>query len=169
MSERREYRIGRVTYIQEEQTWGQTKRLLALISGAVGRLVDDDSLSIKELVPLLTRHDLLGEFMGIALIPRRNGWWVLDRAALLWKWLTFRRRGSLRQVRLEAASNSLVAQIFEDFFFINKPLLKRLTALDGALTYAVKLTEASRKGTSPESSASTPTPTAASSAPPTAK
>lgn len=158
MTDRKEYRIGRVTYTQEELTWGQTKRLVALLSRAMGRMVDDEVLSIENLVPLLSRYDLIGEALGIALRPRRNGWYWIDRAGLLLRLITRRRGGSLRQVRLDAAANTLVGQVFEDFFFINAPLLKRLTALDGALTWAVQAM--TTRETAPPSSNSTTTPTA---------
>jgi hypothetical protein len=144
-----EYKIGGITYVQTELTWGQDKAILKLLNRASGKFDGKEQLNVsaKNAFELLSKYDLLGEFWGIVLQPKKSLPYYLHRGKFYLLWIFRIRRGSPRQVDLSAASNSLIKEMFEDFFLLNKMLMKKLAGLNDVLNWIMNTME---KKTDPE-------------------
>jgi hypothetical protein len=130
-----EYKIGGITYYHRELTWGQDKAILALLNKVSGKFDGKDSLNIsaKNAFELLQKHDLLEEFWGIVLWPKKSFRYWAEHGGRLLNPFTWR-RGFLRRVNLSDASNTFIREMFEDFFLLNKSLMKKLLSLSDGLS-----------------------------------
>lgn len=154
--EKIEYTIGGVKYYHEELTWGQDKALFRFLSRAAGNFSMDEEIGIqaKRAADLLARYDLLGRFWYIVLTPEKNWryWWMRLR------------RGFRREIDLSDVPNSMLGGMMEDFFSLNKALMKKLAGLNDALGFIAKMAMASdstlrngKTGISSTSKTATPT------------
>jgi hypothetical protein len=130
-----EYKIGGITYEHKELTWGQDKAILALLNRVSGKFDAKDSLNIsaKNAFALLQKHDLLEEFWGIVLWPKKSFKYWVEHGGRLLNPFTWRRSFRSR-VNLSDASNSFIREMFEDFFLLNKSLMKKLLSLSDDLS-----------------------------------
>jgi hypothetical protein len=133
--EDQEYTIGGITYFHRELTWGQDKAILALLNKVSGKFDGKDSLNVsaKNAFELLQKHDLLEEFWGIVLWPKKTFRYWAEHGGRLLNPFTWR-RGFLRRVDLSDASNSFIREMFEDFFLFNNSLMKKLLSLSDGLS-----------------------------------
>jgi len=129
--EKIEYTIAGVKYYHEELTWGQDKALFKFLSRAAGSFSMDEEIGIqaKRAAELLARYDLLGRFWFIVLTPVKDWryWWMRLR-------LGFR-----REIDLSDAPNSMIGGMMEDFFTLNKALMKKLSSLNDALGFIARM------------------------------
>lgn len=121
------YKLGRLTYYQEELTWGQDKELARILQESTNKVSGDEELSMNGLLDLLVRYDLLGTFLAIVLKPKRNFQYYLWRSFDAVCWALQIRRGSFRYVSANKASNSLLSEIIRDFFLLNKNVMSSLS------------------------------------------
>jgi hypothetical protein len=152
--EKSEYRIGKITYYQTELTWGQDKRIMELLNRASGKFNGSDQLKVsaKTAFELLSKYDLLGEFWGIVLIPDKPLPYYFHRCKFLLGRLLKNKRGSLREIDLSDAPNSLIKEMFDDFFLLNKLLMKKLSGLNSVLDLIAKTMETKENSKSPSTS-----------------
>jgi len=148
------YTINRVEYEHRELTWGQDKKLIAMIKKVSGKVDGKETIAFnaKKLKGLVSKYDLLGDFWGLILHPRRDFWyWAQQGVKLLqpWRW----RPGLWRWVNMAGVSNSMLEEMFDDFFLINKSLMKRLSGLSEVLSLIVT---AAQNGKTEKSSSLTP-------------
>jgi len=122
-----EYKIGKSRYLQTELTWAQDKALSQLIIKLSKKLTGDNPLTMKELPKMLAKHDLLGEFWGIVLTRKICAGYFLDLPARIWRLI--RLKQSWRFVDLGGVTNTMLIQMFDDFFLINKAFMKKLSSL----------------------------------------
>lgn len=132
------YKIGRVTYSQEELTWGQDKKIVALYNKAMSKLSGNDNITLAAIPELLIKYDLIGEFFGIFLQPYKNMAWYMDRLKFYFKWILGRRRGTWKQLNMDAAGNKQIEQMFDDFFLLNRKLIEKLSSLGNGLSMIAK-------------------------------
>lgn len=116
MEHKKTYRIGRLTYTQSELTWKKDMVLFELLKTGLGIADNDEDLTLLKLQGLLVKYNLMGEFLAIILDPKRDFFYYL-----------FRVLSPFKKIHFETATNSTIGTIFEDFFFLNKTLLSRLT------------------------------------------
>ncbi len=143
----KEYRIGKVPFLHTELTWAQDKaltRLILKISNLAGR---DNAISMKDLPRLLARHDLLGEFWGIILRRKFNLGWILELPHRIWRLVSFKQ--SWNFVNLDPVTNTQLGEMFDDFFLINRPFMKKLSSFGNALGL---IAQAAMTATGPEKS-----------------
>jgi len=122
------YKIGRMTFIQQELTWKQDKMLVKFLGKLVPQTDPEQNIPEKagQWHDLLTRHNGLETFWGMVLIPRKNLAYLFWRLGFTILWLLRLRGGPYRQVPMAKVTNSQQKQMFEDFFFFNKPVLSGL-------------------------------------------
>ena len=150
----KEYKIGKVKYTQDELTWRQDKILIDLYDKLISLSQSNEDLTLMQLQKLLTKYDLLGEFFAIILKHKFSFAYIILRISLIFKVVFRIKKGSLKQINIDAASNSLIAKIFEDFFLLNKPLITRLSSLGNSLDLIAKTVKEKTKSSKPKSKAS---------------
>jgi hypothetical protein len=128
------YTIGGVKYDHRELTWGQDKELIAMITKISVNVDGNETIAFnaKKLKSLVLKYDILGDFWGLVLIPQKSWqYWAAQGAKLLkpWRW----RPGFWRWIDLSPVTNSDLEGMFEDFFLLNKKLMKRLSTLNNVL------------------------------------
>ena len=120
-----EYKIGHIIYIQGELTWAQDKALIGIYNSVSNKAFKNEELKLKELQGLLMKYNLLNHFFGIILKPKITLTFILSL-----KWIKYLFK---KQISLNVATNSQIAQIFSDFFLLNKKFVNKLTELTNAL------------------------------------
>jgi len=126
-----EYNIGSVKFIHDELTWAQDKALTRLVLKLSNLAGGDESLSMKDLPPILAKHDLLGEFWGIILHRKFNPGWILELPWRIWRLISLKQ--SWNFVNLDPVTNTQLGEMFNDFFLINRPFMKKLSTFGNAL------------------------------------
>ena len=116
-----EYKIGRITYFQTELNWKNDRKIFNLFR-KFGVLPDDTEVSAANLQEVLTKGDILGEFLGIILRPKKSLFYFLQSLKIWILRHIFRRPIPSPFVVADLAPNSLIGQIFNDFFLLNRPL-----------------------------------------------
>ena len=159
------YEINSIEYEHLELTWGQDKEILAMVSKISGKVDGKETIGFnaKSLQKLLLKYDIMGDFWGLVLTPRKN-WRYWARQALKivkpWQW----RRGYWRWIDLSPVPNTMLEDMFEDFFLLNKKLLTRLSGLSNVLGLiaqtALKMEEKKPKASSTSSTPKPPPPSA---------
>lgn len=151
-----EYKVGRIKYIQQELTWGQDKKLIAMYQKMATPELKAEEFRMRDIPRILAKYNLVEKFMGIILSPV----WTI-RYLLSFKWVRYY---LFKEIGIDSAANSVNRKIFEDFFLLNKDLVTKLTEFENVLALiAEKATEmedlktkksqkhtTSRKTTSPE-------------------
>jgi len=110
--ERSEYRIGHLTYFQEELTYGQDKKLLKFYNSIRNKSFKNEELKLKDLPEILEKYNLLDSFFGILLKPKWNLVYLLS-----FKWIRYLLYG---QIAIDKAKNTEIGEIFNDFFLWNR-------------------------------------------------
>lgn len=126
------YKIGRVEYYQAELTYGDDRAIAKLFS-RLGILPDETEIAPANILAIFAQGDILGEFLGIILKPK-PGFFAYAQAVKVWALRNiFRKPIPRRYILADAAANSLIGQIFEDFFLLNNALIEKLTGLGNLL------------------------------------
>ncbi|MCB0295424.1 MAG: hypothetical protein KDG51_09340, partial [Calditrichaeota bacterium] len=115
------YEINSIKYEHLELTWGQDKEILAMVSKISGKVDGKETIGFnaKSLQKLLLKYDIMGDFWGMVLIPRKGArYWARQALKIVkpWRW----RRGYLRWIDLSPVPNTMLEDMFEDFFLLNK-------------------------------------------------
>ena len=152
--ETKKYKIGRVKYTQDELTWKQDKILISLYDKLISLSQSNEDLTLMQLQKLLTKYDLLGEFFAIILKPKISFYYLMLKSRLIFKIIFQLKKGSLKQINIDAASNSLIAKIFEDFFLLNRTLIEKLTSLSDSLGLIAQTAKEKTKPSKPKSKVS---------------
>ena len=125
-----EYKIGKLTWRQEELTVKQDNQILKFIGSIAEKNPDVD---IKNIFDVAVKYNVLGTLFGIILIPKKNIQYYIWKAGFVLLWLFRIRKGVFTQVPLAKAKNSQIKDIMEDFFLLNKELMKKLSKLNNIL------------------------------------
>lgn len=120
--EKLKYKIGLLTYFQEELTFGQDARLINLYARMKNKSGELSQLRIKDLPEFLIKNNLMEKFFGIILKPKWNVFYLFSFA-----WFKYLLKG---EIHLPGATNTQIGEIFEDFFLLNR---KYVTILKGYL------------------------------------
>lgn len=143
------YKIGKLTFTQNELTWKQDKQLLKLANSFAGIADSNENIVIPRVFETLQKYDMLGVMLGIILQPKWDWRYCLYFAWQLLK-LPFTRR--IQWVNVDELSNTEIKEIKEDFFLFNKSVMKKLSDVSNALGWIAK---AGMQGETPETNLQT--------------
>lgn len=129
------YKIGKLSFTQNELTWKQDKQLLQLFRKYVNVADANENVLIPKMFELLQRHDMLGVMLGIILQPVWDWRYCLYVAGQVLKF-PFTRR--ISWVNVDDLSNSEIAEIKDDFFLLNKSVMIKLNDIGSALGFIAK-------------------------------
>jgi hypothetical protein len=117
------YKIGWVTYYQEELTLKADKQIFEMIKNASDRFGGDEQLTIGNALTLLVKYEILHQFLHIILKPKKDFWYYANFLRAGAKFLT---TGKWQPISFEKLSNSETKQIIDDFFLLNQWLVNQL-------------------------------------------
>ena len=109
------YKIGFLTWKQEELTWRQDKQIAALVKNLATH--PEDEISFNGMIELLNKHNMVGVFLGIILKPKHNIQFFIWKIWFTIKWIFNVHKGYFTQVEFDKATNSVIGQIYDDFFY----------------------------------------------------
>jgi len=141
--EEKQYKIGRITYTQEELTWEKDQKLYSLFKKGLNIADGDESVTLDKLVMLLFKYNLMGVFLDIILIPKT---W-LDSFL---KNISRLRNPTRPGIEIKKAGNAQIEQICHDFFLLNQRLMIMLFSLSENSDLIVKIQEILAAGASPQ-------------------
>ena len=127
MSDQYIYKIGLLKFTQKELTWGKDKQLLKIYSDLSAKNpFKDEELKLVDIPILVEKYGLIEKFMGIVLIPKFN-LFLLFNPLVLWNYY------ALGKIYIDQAANSLMKQVWTDFFFLNRDVVNKLMEFGGVL------------------------------------
>lgn len=129
------YKIGSLKFQQKELTWGNDKKLLKIYSDLSAKNpFKDEELKLADIPVLIEKYNLVERFMGLILVPKFN-------LSLLFNPLTLISYYFSGKVYMDKAANSMLKQIWSDFFFLNRDVVNKLMELSGALDLMTRMTQ----------------------------
>lgn len=120
-----EYKIGGIRYIQGELTWANDKRLVELYQKVQSGALQNEELKLKDIKNLLVKYNMLDRFLAIILTPKIGIKYLFSM-----KWIQYH---FYKRISLDAATNTQLAQIFDDFFLLNRTFATKLKELGKVL------------------------------------
>ena len=129
------YKIGKLTFTQNELTWRQDKQLLKMLNQFVGVADAGENVLIPRMFETLQKYDMLGVMLGIILQPKWDWRYCVYVAGQVLKY-PFKWR--IDWVNVDELSNSEIAEIKDDFFLLNKSVMKKLNDIGSALGWIAK-------------------------------
>lgn len=120
-----QYKIGKITYYQDELNWQQDKQLTKLFKTALDGMANEN-LTIDNALEMLLKYDLLDAFFSIILKPKKNIWYYLNICKNVAR---FPFTGKWQNVPFHTLKNSELRRIIDDFFLLNNWLVNQLSAL----------------------------------------
>lgn len=130
------YEIGGLKFEQTELTWANDKKLVSLYNKVHSAAFKKEELRLKDLQPLLIKYNLLNRFFAIILNPK-----ITFKYIALLKFVPY----WFGIISLEQATNTQIAEIFDNFFLLNQKFAMKLKELGNALgliaTEAAKIPE----------------------------
>lgn len=148
MSDQYTYKIGRLKFTQTELTWGKDKQLLKIYSDLSAKNpFKDEELKLVDIPILVEKYGLIEKFMGIVLIPKFN-LFLFFSPMVLWNYYI------LGKIYIDQAANSLMKQVWTDFFFLNRDVVNKLMEFGGVLDLVSSTIQQKIKGSPGESQTS---------------
>jgi len=142
------YKIGHLKFTQTELTWGKDKQLLKIYSDLSAKNpFKDEELKLVDIPILVEKYGLIEKFMGIVLIPKFN-LFLLFSPLVLWNYY------ALGKIYIDQAANSLMKQVWTDFFFLNRDVVNKLMEFGGVLDLVSSTIQQKIKGNPEESQTS---------------
>ena len=121
------YKIGHLKFTQTELTWGKDKQLLKIYSDLSAKNpFKDEELKLVDIPILVEKYGLIEKFMGIVLVPKFN-LFLLFSPFVLWNYYI------MGKIYIDQAANSLMKQVWTDFFFLNRDVVNKLMEFGGVL------------------------------------
>lgn len=121
------YTIGGRVFVQKELTWKKDAQLIELTQNLFDKISSDEQLTIQVYIKLLFTGKVMGDFLAIVLDEQKPG--LIDRVKLRFNKTDFDPRQDPGKL-----PNSVIHKIFNDFFFLNKAVLKKLITYGDVLT-----------------------------------
>lgn len=129
------YKIGKLTFTHNELTWRQDKQLLKLLNRFVNVADGDENILTPKLFELLQKYDLLDVLLGHILQPKWDVHYILYFTGQVLKFpFTWR----ISWVNVDDLSNSEIREIKDDFFLLNRSVMKKLNDVGSALGWIAK-------------------------------
>ena len=128
--EDKKYTVSRIEYTQSELTWKQSNQLYRLYRNVLKIADGQDQVTLGEIMSLAVKYKVLDKLVDILVEPRRGFWyyWHISREVLRFP---FTRK--IRRFAIDQAPNSMIIQILEDCFFLNKRVKEILSSFGDVL------------------------------------